>query len=132
MPLLDLALRHRMIGGAADVLHLPVVGGLDFRGVTRATFDSLGGSAAGRLPAFTRIGIIGGEQSHQITEAEMAYHTHSVYDPTHSHQLPLADPWPRWHGTRRRASAPRQYRVFRDSSGRSGPIIAREACKRGP
>src|SRR5262249_4640431 len=72
----------------SDWLAKKTIGGLDFRGVTRATFDSLGGSAAGRLSAFTRIGIIGGGQDHQITEGEMAYHTHSVYDPSHTHLMP--------------------------------------------
>jgi microcystin-dependent protein len=65
------------------------VAGLDYRGVVRATHDSLGGAAANRL-AGVRLGQIGGEQNHVLSEAEMPYHTHSVYDPGHQHVLPLA------------------------------------------
>lgn len=81
----------RGANAGADFAAGKPIGGLDFRGVTRATFDSLGGTAAGRLNAFARIGIIGGEQYHQLNEAEMAYHTHSMYDPTHVHQLGISD-----------------------------------------
>jgi microcystin-dependent protein len=78
----------RGASAAADFAANKPIGGLDFRGVVRATFDSLGGNAANRLAVFTHIGQIGGEQTHQLGEAEMATHTHSVYDPSHTHQYP--------------------------------------------
>jgi microcystin-dependent protein len=71
----------------SDWLAKKIIGGLDFRGVTRATYDSLGGAVAGRLVGL-RLGQIGGEQNHVLSEAEMPYHTHSVYDPTHDHGIP--------------------------------------------
>jgi microcystin-dependent protein len=64
------------------------IGGLDFRGVARATFDA----GAGRLSAFPRVGVIGGAQTHTLSGSELAAHAHGltiggvgVSDPGHSH-----------------------------------------------
>jgi microcystin-dependent protein len=64
------------------------IGGLDFRGCVRATYDSLGGAARGVLDVFSRLGQFGGEQRHVLAIAEMPTHTHSVYDPGHDHAIP--------------------------------------------
>lgn len=68
----------------------------DRRGRAIAGRDNMGGSAASRLTGLTN-GILGtklsgtgGEQSHTITAAEMASHTHTspaLTDPGHAHTL---------------------------------------------
>ena len=71
------------------------IGGLDFRGVTRATLDRLGGTAANRLTTFARVGQIGGEEYHQLSWNEMPQHNHgasaSVSDPGHAHYVDLPE-----------------------------------------
>ena len=77
----------RGVSAIADWNANKVIGGLDLRGTTRATFDSLGGVAAGRL-GFARIGLIGGEQTHVLSLTEMANHAHNaggLLVPGHTH-----------------------------------------------
>lgn len=78
----------RGASAAADFAANKTIGGLDFRGVARATFDSLGGAAASRLTTlFPRTGMIAGAQTHALTTAELATHGHSVNDPGHNHSV---------------------------------------------
>jgi hypothetical protein len=62
----------------ADWLANKPIGGLDLRGLVRATFDAQGGAGSGRLPAFPRVGVIGGEAAHVLTIAELASHGHGA------------------------------------------------------
>jgi microcystin-dependent protein len=69
------------------------IGGLDFRGLTRATLDRLGGTAANRLTTFARAGQIGGEEYHQLSWNEMPQHNHGLNwsDPGHQHYIGLPE-----------------------------------------
>jgi microcystin-dependent protein len=49
----------------------------DVRGRVVAAADNMGGTAAGRLLAWT-LGVAGGAQGHNLTEAELAPHAHGV------------------------------------------------------
>ena len=62
----------------ADWLANKPIGGLDFRGTVRATWDAQGGAGAGRLPQFPRVGVIGGASTHTLTTAELASHGHTA------------------------------------------------------
>jgi hypothetical protein len=63
---------------AADFAANKTIGGLDLRGLARATADAQGGTAAGRLTTlFPRIGMIAGEQSHVLNIGEIPGHTHN-------------------------------------------------------
>lgn len=78
----------RGASAAADFAANKTIGGLDCRGAARATFDSLGGAAAGRLTTlFPRVGMIAGAQTHTLSTAELASHGHGVTDPGHAHNL---------------------------------------------
>ena len=65
----------------------------DLRGRIRAGKDNMGGSAASRLTSTTitsgatTIGNSGGEQTHVLTTAELAAHSHGVTDAGHSHGI---------------------------------------------
>lgn len=65
----------------------------DYRGRVAAGKDNMGGIAAGRLTApvaGSTLGAVGGEQSHVLTEAELASHTHTI--PDHAHGYGAASP----------------------------------------
>jgi len=67
----------RGASAAADFAANKTIGGLDYRGTVRATFDSLGGTAAGRLTNLhPRNGMIAGAQDVQLNTAHLASHTH--------------------------------------------------------
>ena len=65
----------------------------DLRGRVIAGIDNMGGSAASRITGTTvspngnTIGAFGGEQTHVLTTAELAAHSHAVNDPSHSHSI---------------------------------------------
>ena len=81
------------VGDSSTTFNLP-----DMRGRVPAGKDNLGGTAAGRLvgtPGSTIGGALG-SQTHALTAAEMASHSHAVtdaghshvvYDPSHSHNV---------------------------------------------
>jgi microcystin-dependent protein len=56
----------------------------DMRGRTAAGLDNMGGGAAGRLTGAT-LGAGLGAQTHALTTAELASHSHGVTDPGHFH-----------------------------------------------
>ena len=72
----------------------------DWRGRAPAGLDDMGNSAAGRLTATyfgtaaTVLGAAGGSESHTLTTAQLASHTHAntLNDPAHSHPLGSALP----------------------------------------
>lgn len=73
-------------GDGSTTFNLP-----DFRGRVPAGADNMGGTAAGRLTGYS-LGVVGGAQTHVLTQAEMpahshadAGHTHGVNDPSHTH-----------------------------------------------
>lgn len=78
-------------GEPAGTFRLP-----DFRGITSAGVDNMGGSAAGNLTALTMVpsgnvvGARGGAQVHTLTTPEIPAHTHVVTDPNHSHVVATA------------------------------------------
>lgn len=85
------ALTIRGANAAADFAEnkrLPVV---DKRGRVSAGVDNMGGTTAGRLtnttmaPDGTTLGATGGEQTHILTETELASHTHT--QPPHAHRM---------------------------------------------
>ena len=61
----------------------------DLRGRVAAGADNMGGTAASRLTSTTVdgtvIGTSGGEQTHTLSTAELAAHTHVLTDPGHAH-----------------------------------------------
>lgn len=63
----------------------------DWRGRALAGLDDMGNSAAGRLTATyfgtaaTTLGAAGGTESHTLTTAQLAAHSHGVTDPGHTH-----------------------------------------------
>jgi microcystin-dependent protein len=63
----------------------------DYRGRALVALDDMGNSAAGRLTstyfgtAATALGAAGGSESHTLTTAQLAAHSHGVTDPEHSH-----------------------------------------------
>lgn len=63
----------------------------DWRGRALAFLDDMGSTAAGRLTASyfgavaTVLGAAGGAESHTLTTAQLAAHTHAVTDPGHTH-----------------------------------------------
>lgn len=81
----------RGVSAAADFGANKTIGGLDTRGVVRATFDSQGGTAAGRLSNLhPRRGVIAGEQATTLVEAHLAAHVHgpgSLLAPAHGHGI---------------------------------------------
>ena len=64
-------------GGTGGTFNIP-----DTRGRLLAGADNMGGSAAGRLTGYS-LAVTGGEQTHTLTTAELASHTHS--DAGHAH-----------------------------------------------
>ncbi len=76
-------------GGASDPapLHFRVP---DLRGLTPVGMDAMpGGARANRMTRQVAIILAGraGEEVHQITVAEMAYHAHGFNDPGHAHDF---------------------------------------------
>jgi microcystin-dependent protein len=73
-------------GDGSTTFNLP-----DLRGRVSAGKDDMGGSAASRLTnaasgvAGTTLGASGGAQTHTLTTAQLASHSHSVTDPGHQH-----------------------------------------------
>nr|WP_281381282.1 tail fiber protein [Microvirga lupini] len=65
----------------------------DGRGRVFAGWDSMGGTAAGRLTTAgggvngAALGAVGGAQAHTLTAAQMPQHNHAVTDPGHSHSV---------------------------------------------
>ena len=65
----------------------------DMRGRVAAGKDDMGGSAASRLtsttmtPNGTTLAAVGGSQTHTLTTAELAAHSHSVTDSGHTHSI---------------------------------------------
>lgn len=63
----------------------------DYRGRAIAGLDDMGNSAAGRLTAAyfgtaaTVLGAAGGLESHTLTTAQLATHSHGITDPGHQH-----------------------------------------------
>lgn len=59
----------------------------DYRGRVGAGKDDMGGVSAARLNtiASTTLGTTGGSQTHTLTTAQLAAHSHGVTDPGHSH-----------------------------------------------
>lgn len=70
----------------------------DMRGRVRAAKDDMGGSAANRLTSSffgadaKIIGNSGGLESHTLTTAQLAVHSHGVTDPGHTHATTPASP----------------------------------------
>jgi microcystin-dependent protein len=66
----------------------------DLRGRIAAGADNMGGTAASRLTSTTVDGTVlgasGGEQTHALSIAELAVHTHAITDPGHVH--PYTEP----------------------------------------
>lgn len=70
----------------------------DWRGRAIAGLDDMGAAAAGRLTASyfgataTTLGVAGGSESHTLTTAQLASHTHnnSLTDPGHAHNERVA------------------------------------------
>lgn len=71
-------------GDGATTFNVP-----DMRGRVAAGKDNMTGTAAGRLTIGTSLGAVGGEQSHVLTESELAAHTHAVTDPGHAHDYAI-------------------------------------------
>jgi len=75
------------IGDGTTTFNLP-----DGRGRTPAGKDDMGGVSANRLTAQPgglngdTLGATGGAETHTLTAAQLASHTHGVTDPGHSHQ----------------------------------------------
>ena len=63
----------------------------DLRGRVAAGKDNMGGTAAGRLTSTTLDGTIlgqgGGSQTHALTTAQLASHTHTVPDHSHTYTV---------------------------------------------
>lgn len=65
----------------------------DWRGRALAFLDDMGNSAAGRLTSTyfgttaTVLGAAGGTESHTLTTAQLAAHSHGVTDPGHKHNI---------------------------------------------
>jgi len=76
------------IGDGTTTFNVP-----DLRGLVRAGRDDMGGSAANRLTATTitgggaTVGNSGGAQTHTLTTAQLASHSHTVFDPQHNHAI---------------------------------------------
>lgn len=74
--------------GAADATHFSLP---DYRGRVGAGKGDMGGSDAGRLTSTyfgapgTTLGSVGGLESHTLTTAQLAVHSHNVLDPNHTH-----------------------------------------------
>ena len=72
----------------------------DLRGRAVAGIDNMGGSDAGRLSLANTLGTAGGSETHTLTTAELASHSHSINhdhgavststDGSHSHTIALA------------------------------------------
>lgn len=82
-------------GNGSTTFNLP-----DYRGRVGAGKDDMGGASAARLNtiASTTLGTGGGTQTHTLTTAQLAAHSHTVTDPGHSHtalraggSFPLSD-----------------------------------------
>ena len=64
---------------------------IDKRGRVSAGKDDMGGSAASRLTSTyfgtsaSALGAVGGLESHTLTTAQLASHSHTITDPGHSH-----------------------------------------------
>lgn len=73
-------------GDGSTTFNLP-----DYRGRVGIGKDNMGGSAAGRVTATyfgtaaTTLGNVGGSESHTLTTAQLAAHSHGVTDPGHTH-----------------------------------------------
>lgn len=74
-------------GDGSTTFNLP-----DCRGRVGAGKDNMGGSTAGRLDTLssTTLGASGGSQTHTLTTAQLAAHSHEVTDPGHAHTAKTA------------------------------------------
>lgn len=74
------------VGDGSSTFNIP-----DLRGRISAGKDDMGGSAASRLTSTyfggtaTTLGAVGGLESHTLTTAQLAAHSHGVTDPGHGH-----------------------------------------------
>jgi microcystin-dependent protein len=70
------------VGNGSTTFNLP-----DYRGRVAAGKDDMGGTSAARLNtiASTTLGTAGGLQTHTLTTAQLAAHSHTVTDPGHNH-----------------------------------------------
>jgi len=81
-------------GNGATTFNLP-----DLRGRVPAGKDNMGGTAANRLTSSyfggtaTNLGASGGSESHQLTEAQLASHTHTQNAHSHSVESPGGHSW---------------------------------------
>jgi microcystin-dependent protein len=86
----NIAAEWRTFGGSSD----PGAGNFrvpDLRGLTPVGLDAMpGGARANRMTRAVAIVIAGrtGEETHVITVAEMANHSHNINDPGHAHTAP--------------------------------------------
>lgn len=80
-------------GDGATTFNVP-----DLRGRVIAGKDDMGGSAASRLTSSyfggtaTNLGAVGGSESHTLTTAQLAAHSHGVTDPGHTHLVNPLNP----------------------------------------
>lgn len=70
------------VGDGSTTFNLP-----DCRGRIGAGKDDMGGASAARLNTLssTTLGATGGSQTHALTTAQLATHSHAVTDPGHTH-----------------------------------------------
>lgn len=70
------------VGNGSTTFNIP-----DCRGRVSAGKDNMGGTTAGRLNTLssTTLGATGGAQTHTLTTAQLAAHSHTVTDPGHFH-----------------------------------------------
>lgn len=86
----------RGVSAAADWSANKTIALPDWRGRALAGLDDMGNSAAGRLTATyfgtsaIALGAAGGSESHTLTTAQLAAHSHGVTDPGHTHSYSLA------------------------------------------
>lgn len=76
-------------GDGSSTFNLP-----DFR--DRVPVGSSPGSLDASRPSVRTLGQAGGEETHQLTEAEGPSHTHTVNDPGHYHESPSGVDFAQW------------------------------------